>query len=46
MPINPVGFIKKFMKEETISDVDLAEKSKIETAEKNVVKTIDYVELF
>jgi len=37
MPINPVGFIKQFMKEETFCDLEYAEKSKLDSAEKSVV---------
>ena len=40
-PYNPVTFVKDFMKEETIVDVEYAEKSAIHTAEKNVVMTVD-----
>ena len=47
MPENPVSFVKKFMKEETICDIEYAEKSKINTLENNVTETIDadYIEL-
>ena len=31
MPMNPVSFVKKFMKEETLCDTKYAEKSKIDT---------------
>lgn len=41
MPINPVGFVKKFMKEETYCDVEFAEKSKIQTLEDNEVPAIE-----
>ena len=41
MPINPVGFIKKFMKEETVCDIEYAEKSKINTLESEEVLVID-----
>ena len=37
MPINPVSFIKKFMKEESYVETDYAEQSKMNTLEKNVV---------
>ena len=37
MPYNPVSFVKEFMKDETICDVEYAEKSKIETLENNVI---------
>ena len=38
---NLISFIKKFMKEETIVNVEYAEKSAINTAENNVVYEID-----
>ena len=38
---NLISFIKKFMKEETIVNVEYAEKSAINTAEKNVVYEMD-----
>ena len=41
MPINPVGFIKKFIKEETNCDIEYAEKSKINTLESEEVLVID-----
>lgn len=41
MPINPVGFIKKFMKEETHCDVEIAEQSKMNTLEDNVVDVLE-----
>ena len=37
MPINPVGFTKEFMKEDTLCDIECAEKSKMQTLEKNVI---------
>lgn len=37
MPINPVSFIKKFMKQETIVVVEYAEKSKMAHLEKDVI---------
>ena len=47
MPYNPVAFVKKFMKEETICDVEYAEKSKMHTLESKEVGIIDddYTEL-
>ena len=41
MPINPIGFIKKFMKRETACDIEYAEKSKINTLESKEVLVID-----
>lgn len=35
MPYNPVGFVKQFMKEETLVSVEFAEKSKMATLEKS-----------
>lgn len=40
---NLVTFIKKFMKEDTIIDVEYAEKSAIHTAKKNVVCEADTI---
>lgn len=40
-PINPVSFVKKFMKEETICETEYAEKSKMDTLEKQVVIDVD-----
>ena len=37
MPENPVTFVKKFMQEETICNVDMAEKSKMDTLIKSEV---------
>ena len=34
--INPVGFVKQFMKEETICDTEFAEKSKMEIVQKTI----------
>ena len=47
MPENPVSFVKRFMKEETICDIEYAEKSKINTLESNETEIIDvdYMEL-
>ena len=44
MPENPVSFVKKFMKEETICDVEWAEKSKMDTLNKKTVD-VDFIEL-
>lgn len=45
MPINPVGFVKKFMKEETLCSVEFAEKSKLDSMKKDAVDA-EYVEVF
>ncbi len=45
MPYNPVSFVKKFMKDETLCDVEYAEKSKISTIENNTIEDADFVEL-
>jgi len=45
MPCNPVSFVKEFMKDETICDVEFAEKSKISTLESNIVGDTDFIEL-
>lgn len=39
--VNLVGFVKDFMKQETFVHIDLAEKSKMETLEDNVIDVID-----
>ncbi len=41
MPINPVRAAKEFMAEETLCSVEFAEKSKIDTLEKNEVYYIE-----
>lgn len=41
MPMNPVTFVKAFMKEETIVDVPLAEKSKMDNIMKHPDNIID-----
>lgn len=41
MPINPVAFVKAFMKEETIVDVPWAEKSKMDNIMKHPENIID-----
>ena len=43
MPENPVSFVKKFMKRETICDVEYAEKSKISTIENNIIGDADFI---
>lgn len=45
MPYNPVSFVKEFMKDETLCDVEDAEKSKISTVEKNIIRDTDFIEL-
>ena len=45
LPENPVSFVKKFMKEETLCEVEYAEKSKINTIESREIVDIDYTEL-
>ena len=45
MPYNPVSFVKKFMKEETLCDVKYAEKSKISTVKDSVIGDADFIEL-
>lgn len=37
MPINPVSFVKNFMKEESYVEAEYAEQSKMNTLEKNVI---------
>ncbi len=44
MPYNPVSFVKKFMNEETLCEVEYAEKSKMETLENNIIDA-DFAEL-
>jgi hypothetical protein len=43
-PINTVGFVKNFMKEESYVEAEYAEKSKMETLENNVIDA-DFKEL-
>ena len=38
LPLNPVSFIKEFMKEETLVDVKYVEQSKLSNLEKNEVR--------
>ena len=45
MPINPVSFVKKFMKEETLCSVEYAEMSKIDKLEKNIIAEVEFTEL-
>ena len=44
MPYNPIRFIKKFMKEETLCDVAYAEQSKMTSVESNVIEDADFTE--
>lgn len=41
MPLNPVSFVKEFMKEETLVDIKYAEMSKMDTMEKKNVGVVD-----
>lgn len=45
MPMNPVSFVKKFMKEETLCPVEYAEKSKMDTLEKGDIIDAEFVEV-
>jgi hypothetical protein len=45
MPYSPISFVKKFMKDETLCDVEYAEKSKMGTLEASEVITVPYTEL-
>ena len=45
MPYNPISFIKKFMKDETLCNVEYAEKSKVSTVESNIVVDADFIEV-
>lgn len=40
LPINPVGFVKNFMKEETLVNIEYAEQSKMEALKKNIVADV------
>lgn len=40
-PINLVGFVKDFMKQETYVSVEYAEKSKMDSVESNVIDVVD-----
>lgn len=47
-PVNCVGFVKDYMKEETLCNVEFAEKSKMDTLKKNVIDDVidaDYTEI-
>lgn len=47
-PVNCVGFVKDYMKEETLCNVEFAEKSKMNTLKKNVIDDVidaDYTEI-
>lgn len=45
MPYNPVSFVKQFMRDETICDIEYAEKSKISTIENNIIEDVEFTEL-
>ena len=45
MPINPVSFVKKFMKEETLCSVEYAEMSKMDKVEKNIIADVEFKEV-
>ena len=45
MPYNPISFVKKFMREETLCPVEYAEKSKVSTVENNTVVDAEFIEL-
>jgi len=40
MPENPVSFVKKFMKEETICDIKCVDEN-----DENIVEDVDFIEL-
>ena len=44
MPVNPVGFVKKFMNEGTLCEVSFAEKSKMNTLSENTIDA-EYTEV-
>ena len=44
MPYNPISFVKEFMREETLCEVEYAEKSKMETLANNIIDA-DFTEL-
>ena len=44
MPYNPVTFVKTFMKDETLCEIEYTEKSKIETLGNNIIDA-DFTEL-
>lgn len=41
MPLNPVGFVKEFMKEETLVETEYAEQSKMDHLEKGEVIDVE-----
>lgn len=41
--VNLVGFVKQFMKEESLVSVEFAEKSKLDTLEKDAIDVTDCV---
>lgn len=45
MPYNPISFVKEFMEDETLCDVERAEKAKISTIENNIIVDADFIEL-
>ena len=45
MPENPVSFVKKFMKEETLCETHYAEMSKMKTVADSVIEDATYTEL-
>lgn len=45
MPYNPISFVKEFMKEETLCNIEYAEKSKMNTVEKSVVIDVEATEV-
>ena len=45
MPYNPVSFVKKFMKDETLCDIEYAEQSKFSTIETGIIGDADFIEL-
>lgn len=42
LPINPVSFVKEFMKQESYVETEYAEQSKMNTLEKNVIDADNY----
>lgn len=45
MPCNPVTFVKQFMKEETLCEIEYAEKSKMNTLQNGTIIDVDCVEV-
>lgn len=41
--VNLVGFVKQFMKEESLASIEFAEKSKLDTLEKDAIDVTDCV---